>query len=566
MSWSDLHRARRRLGWPEFERGPLHLRWVLAPVRRGVVGDRSQLLRAHRPRDAWGIMAHLKMARQTFTPNDDDARREPRSTLLIPATTIDQPISKRRTWAFVILYGLTVNFSAIAGREITGRDETRVAGIAREIALSGDFIVPRLNGEPFLEYPPLGYIPMAIALHVADAPSAFAAHVPGAILALATALLTLRLGNELLGFRVARAAPFLVLAMPAAFGPMRLATVDTALVSCMTLTVTGIVLGLRRIPRARAWAAAGWLGAGLGFLVKGPIGPAIPLVVVCTYAITRHRRPDWLRAGLLWGPFIAATPIVLWWAIAVRRGHEEIFEEILRQSITRFVSQRADHAAPFFFYLLPVLYKTAPLTILVLVVFTVRRRARRKARTPAPKADLALPLLWLSLTFACLSFASAKRHLYLAPIAPSAALISASLWSRLRACTRHPSRIEAFALGAFALFVLASRAFPILGRDRDDSLRAPFECVAKQKPEAQVVLFKPSEALRGAATFYRGATSPIARTPKELRQSIGTGPCVVVIAELLPGDTIPSHNTVTTTTLAAFPFGRSRIVIQAYTS
>ena len=64
------------------------------------------------------------------------------------------------------------------GRPLGGHDEPRVAGIARGMALSGDYAVPRLNATPYLDYPQLGYVPTAIALRVAGVPSEFAARLP----------------------------------------------------------------------------------------------------------------------------------------------------------------------------------------------------------------------------------------------------------------------------------------------------------------------------------------------------------------------------------------------------
>ena len=48
-------------------------------------------------------------------------------------------------------------FCGLDTRELFSGDETRVAGITAEMVLDNDPVVPRLNGTPFLEYPPLYY-------------------------------------------------------------------------------------------------------------------------------------------------------------------------------------------------------------------------------------------------------------------------------------------------------------------------------------------------------------------------------------------------------------------------
>ena len=51
----------------------------------------------------------------------------------------------------VLLLG-TLNCS-----DLSGSTEPREAGVAAEMLQSGDFLLPSLNGEPFLEKPPLSY-------------------------------------------------------------------------------------------------------------------------------------------------------------------------------------------------------------------------------------------------------------------------------------------------------------------------------------------------------------------------------------------------------------------------
>ena len=50
---------------------------------------------------------------------------------------------------FVYFFGLTIPF--------LGPDEARYASIGREMSRSGDWITPRLDGQPWFEKPPLTY-------------------------------------------------------------------------------------------------------------------------------------------------------------------------------------------------------------------------------------------------------------------------------------------------------------------------------------------------------------------------------------------------------------------------
>jgi 4-amino-4-deoxy-L-arabinose transferase-like glycosyltransferase len=62
-----------------------------------------------------------------------------------------------RAWLVLLIFTLALQLLSIWNLELSGRDSPRVAGIAREMAVTSNYLIPRLNGENFLEYPPLGY-------------------------------------------------------------------------------------------------------------------------------------------------------------------------------------------------------------------------------------------------------------------------------------------------------------------------------------------------------------------------------------------------------------------------
>ena len=78
-------------------------------------------------------------------------------------------------------------FSGLASIGLVGPDEPRYAWIAREMAQSGDWVTPRLYGQPWFEKPALYYWAAAIGFRIF--PSAeVAARLPSAIAALCAAL------------------------------------------------------------------------------------------------------------------------------------------------------------------------------------------------------------------------------------------------------------------------------------------------------------------------------------------------------------------------------------------
>src|SRR4029078_6250275 len=63
----------------------------------------------------------------------------------------------RGTWALLALVMLIAWFPALDTRKLQHPDEGRYAEIAREMAVSGDWVTPRLNDLKYYEKPPFQY-------------------------------------------------------------------------------------------------------------------------------------------------------------------------------------------------------------------------------------------------------------------------------------------------------------------------------------------------------------------------------------------------------------------------
>src|SRR3989304_3741269 len=83
-----------------------------------------------------------------------------------------------RAWLVLLIFTLALMILSIWSLELSGRDSPRVAGIAREMAVTSDYLIPRLNGEDFLEYPSLGYWPIAFSLSMSRNPPDFLTFLP----------------------------------------------------------------------------------------------------------------------------------------------------------------------------------------------------------------------------------------------------------------------------------------------------------------------------------------------------------------------------------------------------
>src|SRR5215468_8686472 len=94
------------------------------------------------------------------------------------------PRARQDVWMAIALAALFA-FTGLGNHPLQAADEPRVAGIAWEMQHTGQWWVPHLAGDPFLEHPPLYYAVLgAFIAHLGA--SEGVARLPGAMASLLT--------------------------------------------------------------------------------------------------------------------------------------------------------------------------------------------------------------------------------------------------------------------------------------------------------------------------------------------------------------------------------------------
>ena len=414
-----------------------------------------------------------------------------------------------RAWVVLLLFTLALLTFSVLGLDLSGRDSPRVAGIAREMAVTSNYLIPRLNGENFLEYPPLGYWPIALTLSVSQTPTDFLAFIPIIFFGAGTVLITYLLGKRLAGDRIGLMTGFLLSTMPGFITLHRHCRVDPVLLFFITLSLYGFV-GVYQTSRKNVpFFVVFYLAMAGAFLAKGIIGAAIPIATAMVFLITRKDFTAIRKLLLSPGILLFFLPIFLWVGSVWWLEGESIFKEVLRQSLQRFLSSTADHAKPFYYYFIPAFFSPMPWTLLLLVLLWYRRKPIPSRETLPRGSLLRFALIWSLTVFVGLSLASAKRPLYLGPIFPPFALLAALGWDRIREKFPKVKHLEVFGLIAIFLVITGTYLLFITPSERRESLRPVFKAVSSQQTNGPVYLVSPSEALRGASFFYLGKRMPI---------------------------------------------------------
>jgi len=409
----------------------------------------------------------------------------------------------------LLLFAFALQILSIWNLELSGVDSPRVAGIAREMAVTSNYLIPRLNGENFLEYPPLGYWPFAFALSMSQKPIDFLALIPIVFFGAGTVLITYLIGKRLAGERIGLMAGFILATMPSFITYHRHCRVDPVLLFFITLSLYGFAAVYQTSRRSFPFFAVFYLAMAGAFLSKGMIGVAIPLGTAVVFLITQKDLAAIRKLFLNPGVLFFLLPIFLWVGSVWWLEGPGIIKEVIRQSLTRFFSPSADHAKPFYFYFIPAFLSPMPWTILLLVLLWDRLKPNY-SREPQPHGFLlSFALVWSLAVFIGLSLASAKRPLYLGPIYPPFALLAALGWDRIREKFPGVKRREFYGLIViFSVIVLTYLLF-VTHIDRKESLRPVFEVVPSHRTNGPIYLVGPSETILGASFFYLGKRIPV---------------------------------------------------------
>ena len=305
-------------------------------------------------------------------------------------------------------------------------DEGLYVAVAREMALSGDYVTPRVNGRPFYEKPPAAYWSAALSMRFFGR-SELAARLPNALAMAALVALVYLFGVGRFGRRAAfLAASFLALS-PLVLGAGRQLTMDAQLTLWITVALLSVQLGQAAFGVRRAvWHAAFWAACGMAVLTKGVVGAALPCATVAVWLSLRHRRDlaRMLTAGTVLraaGGIALLLLIAAPWHVAAWEagGGPFVQEYLVRQHLQRFRGGDVAHLAPFWFFV-PGLFLGA-------IPWSGFLPSALRWREPGDAEGDGTPLLltvWAVLVFLFFSASGSKLISYILPLFPAAALLA----------------------------------------------------------------------------------------------------------------------------------------------
>ena len=340
-------------------------------------------------------------------------------------------------------------------------------------------------------------------------PVDFLALIPIVFFGAGTVLITYLIGKRLGAERIGLMAGFILSTMSGFITMHRHCRVDPVLLFFITLSLYGFATVYQAPKRRFPFFAVFYLAMAGAFLSKGVIGVAIPAATVVAFLITRKDLTAIRKLLLSPGILLFLLPIFLWVGSVWWLEGSGIFKEVIRQSLHRFLSPTADHAKPFYYYFIPAFFSPMPWTLLLPVLLWYQWNPIHSRGALPQGSLLRFSLIWSLTIFIGLSIASAKRPLYLAPIFPPFALLSALGWDLIREKFPGVKRRELYGLVVIFFIYIGTYLLFITPSENKQSIRPVFEAVLNQRANGPVYLVKPSETLRGASFFYLGKRMPV---------------------------------------------------------
>ncbi len=388
-----------------------------------------------------------------------------------------------------LAFAVIVSFWQLGAPPLSQPDEGRNAEVAREMHESGAWLVPTLNGSPYLDKPAFYFKLVGLSL-AAFGDSEAAARLPSVLFAVALLGVLFVCGRREYGDRVGSIAVLVTATIPlfAAFARTVIFDMTLAFFVCGAIVAGYTAETVEGAPRRR-WLLAGAAAAGFATLTKGPVGFLVPGLVLAVWHGV-EQRPDAIRRLLGARNLVVFLAIVLPWFLGVTYWHPDFpYYGVVEESLQRYTTT-IFHPHPFYYYGFVLAVFFLPWSLLLpesgLLAWRLRGRLTRLDR---------LCLVWLGVVVAFFSLSRSKLPHYILSVAFPIGILTARLFdSALRRGPRSPSArvvqhvallvaiVAAAATAVAAALVLRpslllglERRWPVLG---DPALPAPIAIAA----------------------------------------------------------------------------------------
>ncbi len=353
-------------------------------------------------------------------------------------------------WLFLVFLGgsLSILFFNLWGRTLENHDYLRYAEVAKEMIQSGDWVVPRFNGEIFLHKPPLLSWLIALPSNIFGSVTPFLARFPSALFAWIGGIVVYLWGRKMWGGeRYGLVSSGVLISSYLYFWQGRIARTDMVFSVLILLSLyffylsyfenecyslpppplpspvkgEGVIRGspfkVRRRQRSYHFTILSFLFMGMAGLTKGPVGLLLPFSVMALFLLAQRQLRLLIRKDFLLGYFMMALILGSWlvpflscvgWGTA-----SEVWKE------TRILTRHA----PLYLYGYRIWVDFAPWSIfLPSLLFHYWKKEKN--------GDEKFLILWFFCLLLLLTLFPHRASKYVLPAFPALALLMGGFWRK----------------------------------------------------------------------------------------------------------------------------------------
>lgn len=364
-----------------------------------------------------------------------------------PASRLFRVLSLAGLPMLMLLTALMVLSQLMATRPLWFSDEVRHADVYMRL-LEGHWLALNLNGLPYPDKPPLyfWFLNLLDRIPGVDQPLLFflGTALSAMLFTGTTWLLARATGHDR---RVSFGAGFMSLGCLFVAGTAHYPRMDLLFSVAIALSLICLYRGwIKR--SAPIWLTLGFILAGVATLIKGPLGLAFPLLTSVLFLFWRGTPGRLNDRDGLFGFALMLIMLLVWVGSLFFQGESDYLRELFGPQTAGRIVNAWHHAAPWWYYLVALPLIWLPWTLLIPFIDWWKAARHLPAAWKARREDGGRGWLWLAIIggVALLSAVSGKIAIYLLPLLPALAVVSARA---LLLLSPRRSRWFFFCLGLF---------------------------------------------------------------------------------------------------------------------
>ncbi len=314
-------------------------------------------------------------------------------------------------------------FAPLDLRQLQHPDEGRYAEIAREMAVTGDYVTPRLNDLKYFEKPPLQYWLGALTFELFGVDE-WTARLPTAIAGLLAVLAVGFTGARLAGPDTGAYAALVLLGCVWHIGLSHLLSLDGLLSFWMTVALCAFLLaqrdGLAAVQVRNAMLVC-WAALAAATLTKGLVAPAVAGATLVLYSLATRDLGPWKRLHLLPGTALFLVLAAPWFIVVSLRNPEFARFFFIHEHFERFLTETHNRTGEWWYFVPWFVLGLMPWLLVWLVSLP-----RSVVAAPRNANGFSWPrfcLVWSAFIIVFFSLSGSKLPSYILPMFPALALV-----------------------------------------------------------------------------------------------------------------------------------------------